>query len=133
MIRFALPADAAAISDLYAPHGGRQGQKIGAVQHNLAPRNLNRFGQNAQNGLADHRLARATFSHQPAHFAHFHRQGHIAQQGPAALDPCRQVAHLKKAHRSTGSKRSFNPSPNCENDSTVKNSVISGKTNTHHA
>ena len=37
------------------------------------------------------------------------------------------------AHRSTGSKRAFSPSPNWLKESTVRNSVISGNTSTHHA
>ena len=114
--------------------GRGQPQQVGAPQQDFAAKHLNRAGQDAQHRLADHRLSGAAFAHQPAHFALRHRQRHIAQQTVwRAPHAGRQVAYLQKAHRSTGSKRSFNPSPSWLKLKTVRNSVISGKTSTHQA
>ena len=68
------------------------------------------------------------------HLPRRHVKRHVAQDHWTVFHPDIQVADLKiTPHRSTGSKRSFNPSPSCEKLSTVRNSVISGKTSTHHA
>ena len=99
----------------------------------LAPGDLDRGRQDAQHGLADHRLARAGFPHQPPHLARRHAERDASQQGRAVLKPDREVADGQVAHLSTGSKRSFSPSPSCEKDRTVRKSVMSGKTSTHQA
>jgi hypothetical protein len=42
-----------------APLGGGKGQEVGAAQENLAARDLDRAGEDAEDRFADHRLARA--------------------------------------------------------------------------
>ncbi len=70
------------------------------------------------------------------HLAGRECQRDIAQQaGAGALEHGGEVADVeeRRGHLSTGSKRSFSPSPSWLKESTVRNKVISGKTSTHHA
>ena len=56
-----------------------------------------------------------------------------AQKRRALLQADRQVANDKRAHLSTGSKRSLSPSPSWLKARTVRKRAISGKTRTHQA
>ncbi len=79
------------------------------------------------------RFARAAFPDKATHFARRHIQRHAAQQGGAVLQPDSEVADGQKTHLSTGSKRSFSPSPSWLKARTVRKRAISGKTRTHQA
>src|SRR5437899_2195357 len=88
--------------------------------------------------LADHRLAGAALADQRANLARLNGERHRAQHALTVWQHGAECAHFEagfqnRAHRSTGSKRAFNPSPNWLKESTVRINVISGNTSTHQA
>ena len=104
-----------------------------AAEAALEAGDFQRARQDAQHRFADHGFPSAAFADQGTDLAGCDIQRDAAQHRAPGLEPDRQVLNGKKAHRSTGSKWSFSPSPNCEKLRTVRNKAISGNTRTHQA
>ena len=117
----------------FAPQGRGQLQKVHPVEQDFSRSDFDRGRQDTEDGLADHRLPRAGLSHQTAHLSGCDIQRNAPEERRAFFQTHGQVADGQEAHRSTGWKRSFSPSPSWEKERTVRNRVISGKTSTHQA
>ena len=116
-----------------AAFGGFEIHQIGAVEQDLAAHVFDGLRQDAEHRLADHRFTGATFADEAVDLARRDIERDSAQQAAAAPDAQFQSADRQETHRSTGSKRSFKPSPSWLKERTVRNSVNSGNTSTHHA
>src|SRR4029079_2919782 len=106
-----------------------------AGEHHPALDDLDRWRQDAEDGAGDHALAGARFTDERMHLTRVNGERDGAQQAAATAQSDTEIVdfEIRGCHLSTGSKRSFRPSPNWLKARTVRNRAIIGNTSTHQA